>query len=471
MASNFLLAPLFTRFLSPVEYGLIALCSLFQNYLTIFLDVGLKGAFSRYYFRYFRKPAILKALFSTAIITVIVISGIVYGIMVVVGDALFAAVFKNELFTFQAYGHIVFALTVNALLNAIILTYYRNAEDIGRYAWVSLSTFFLMTIGAVIGVVVFRFGALGSMIGKATGVAIVITTFLVFFYKRNHASFSWRLLRPLLWYGYPLIPYALLNITIANLDRFFIERYFDLATLGQYTIAFLISTIPVIMLNAFQSSVNPAVMKALEVTKGNNYAEGYQEINSNFKLMMVVMVIMLWGMITFSGFFIMFYVGPQYRVVIEYLPILILAFIPLIYQNMFSILLFFHYQSKLLPIISLITLIGALASNFILIPILGIMGVAVAVVIKNLLFCMFTRWALVYKGFYNPTLFYLGRYHWLPVILASAALISLLLVHHFPAYYHLTNLLAGFIAGIFIFALFKTEFGRAIQFVRNRLNF
>lgn len=471
LASNFLLAPLFTRFLSPAEYGLIALATLFQNYLNIIIDLGLKGSFSRYYFRYFRRPAIVKALFSTTIFSIIGIALIIYLFFLIFGDALFSRVFKNDLFTFHRFGHFVFVLALSALLNAVILTYYRNEENLKKYGLISLSTFFMMAIGAVIGVVAFRYGALGNITGKMTGGMIVIVLFLLFFFSKNRLRFDRRLLWPLLKYGFPLIPYGVLNITISNLDRFFIERYFDLDVLGQYNIAFLISTIPFIMLNSFQSSVNPAVIKLLETTQESNRASNYREINNNFRIMLLFMGIMIWGMITFSGPFIRFYVGPEYREVIHYLPILILAFIPLIYQNMFSILLFFHYQSKLLPILSLGTLAGAVVLNFLLIPRFGIYGVALAVLGKNLLYALVTYAAVRMKGYYVREAFHLGKYQWLTVLLAVSAALSLGFIHLLPEYYHLVTLAVGGITGVFIFALFYKNVQQAVTFARNKIPF
>lgn len=471
LASNFLLAPLFTRFLSPAQYGLIALATLFQNYLNIILDVGLKGSFSRYYFRYFRKPVIVNVLFSTTVLSILGVALIVYGFFLLFGDWIFSLAFKNDEFTFQQFGHFVFLLSLSALFNAVILTYYRNKETLKRYALISLSTFFMMAAGAVIGVVAFKYGALGNIIGKMIGATLVIGTFFVFFFAKNRLRFNARLLWPLLKYGLPLIPYGLLNITINNIDRFFIERNFDLNTLGQYNIAFLISTIPFIMLNSFQSSVNPAVMKLLETSKESNRESNYREINNNFKVMLLFMGIMIWGMITFSGLFIRFYVGPEYRGIIQYLPILILAFIPMIYQNMFSILLFFNYQSKLLPLLSIGTLAGAIALNFVLIPLFGIYGVAFAVLGKNLLYAFVTYAAVRMKGYYIREAFDLGKYQWLTFLLAVAAALSLVCIHLLPDYYHLVTLATGGITGVFIFALFFKNFLQTIAAVREKLPF
>lgn len=470
LASNFLLAPLFTRFLSPVEYGLIALASLFQNYLNIIIDLGLKGSFSRYYFRYFKNKAIVKTLFSTAVISIVFSAGLVYLFFLLFGNSVFGLVFKNDLFTFERFGHIVFLLSLNALLNSVILTYFRNEEDLRGYALISLGTFFMMTIGAIVGVVIYRHGALGNVIGKMWGVTLVVSFFLILFFFRNGLRFDRRLLRPLLTYGFPLIPFGLLNITINNVDRFFIERYFDLNVLGQYNIAFLISTIPFIMLNSLQSSVNPSVMKLMETAKKGNQTDNYREINGNFKLIMLFMGAMLWCMTTFSGLFVRFYVGPEYRAIIEYLPLLILAFIPMIYQNMYSIPLFFNYQSKLLPYISIVTLAFAVLLNFLLIPWLGVYGVALAVLGKNVAFAAATFWAVKYKGFYEPEMFALGKYNMINLALGTAAILSLFLIPLFPKQYYLVTLGAGSLAGLFIFAVFKADLLKVVGFIKGKLN-
>ncbi len=469
LASNFLLAPLFTRYLSASEYGIIALATLFQQYATLIVDPGLKGSFSRYYYRYFRKPRLVDALFSTTVIGIVCSLVLTWVPFYFFGDRLFSLVFKSEAFTFDKYGNLALVLTFNAILNSVILTYFRNGERVRNYALISLSTFFLMALGSVIGVVTLKGGALGNLAGKVVGSAIVVYLFFLVWFFRNGIRFDVRLIKKMMVYGLPLIPYGILNITILNLDRFFIERYFDLSVLGQYNIAFLISTIPFILLNAYQSAVNPGIIKLLETTNRANEGVNVVEVNRNFRYLLLLMCSVLWCLVTFSGPFIRFYVGPEYRVIIGYLPILIIGFIPLVYQNIYSLPLFFNYQSKLLPLLSLATLAASVVFNFVLIEWLGIYGAAIAVLLKNFVFAYSTRFALQRKKLYTPALFALGKYNWMTLLIVLTGIAAVALVYYFPDHYTWTTLVAGVASGTVAVVIFGRELNTLLAVVKTKV--
>ena len=52
MASAFVLTPVYTKFLTTEEYGIISLSNVFQSYLAIFVAIGIDSAFTRFYFKY-----------------------------------------------------------------------------------------------------------------------------------------------------------------------------------------------------------------------------------------------------------------------------------------------------------------------------------------------------------------------------------------------------------------------------------
>lgn len=470
LASNFLLAPLFTRYLSAAEYGIIALATLFQQYAMLIVDPGLKGAFSRYYYRYFRYPKLVDALFSTTVVGIVAALALTLLVFNFFGDRIFLIVFKNNDFTFERYGNLVLLLTFNTVVNAVILTYYRNSERVKDYALVSLSTFFLMAIGSVIAVVALKGGAWGNIVGKLLGSAIVVYLFLAVWLFRKGLKFDLRLVKKLLVYGLPLIPYGILNTTILNLDRFFIERYFDLSVLGQYNIAFLISTIPSILLNAYQSAVNPGIIKLMETTNKNNTEANNREVNRNFQYLVMLMCSVLWVLITFSGPFVRFYVGPEYRVIIGYLPILIIGFMPLVYQNIFSLPLFFHYQSRLLPLLSLATLAGSVVFNFLLINWLGIYGAAIAVLLKNMLFAYSTMFALRARRLYTPAYFAMGKYNWLMMLVVLTGVAVVALVYYFPEHYTWTTVATGLATGTIAVIIFGSELRTIVTVVKSRIH-
>lgn len=453
LASNFLLAPFFTRVLSPKEYGLIALATIFQNYLSIFIDLGIKGAFSRYFYRYYKRRFAISLLLSTTLISVTIISIAFYGICLFFGDSLFTVFFENNEFTFKRFGHIVFALTFFTLINAIVLSYFRNGEDIKRFALVSLLTFFLMLAGSIVGVFIYKSGAVGSIGGKLVGLglALLVSFLYIFHFKLR---FSKKIFLKIIQYGLPLVPYALLTITINSLDRFFIERFFGLHLLGQYNVAFLISTIPFVLLNAFQSSVNPGIVKMLEEVKDYSNEEVIKKINESFTLMITFMLLIVAVMILASGIFIRYYVGQSYQDIVKYLPVLIVAILPLVYQNVYSIFLFQSYKSKVLPVVAFITLVEGVVFNIALLYWFGFFGIVVGVLIKNIFFAFNTFMAMKRFTNHSKNAISFRKLNFVSVYVIVTSVISSLLMYYLNYNPVLITLISGFVLFLFLVIVF-----------------
>jgi len=409
--SNFLLAPFFTRYLSPREYGILALAAVFQNFLTIFIELGMKQAFSRFFFRYHKKPKILNSLFLSIVILLISIAAFYFVILAFFGDWLLAHAFKSNDFTFSVIGKYVLFLTLSSIINALFLTYFRNGEKIGYFSVFSISTFLIMTSGAAFGVIALRAGALGSIVGKMVGAAAVTGVFLLVFIFRQErtACIMPGFYKRLYAFGLPFIPFALLETVIVSMDKFFVERFLGLSALGQYNVAFTVSMVPVIFMTALQSAVNPPVMKKLESLNDGNEKEVFAYVNSIFKLQVLVMSILVMASVTAVAPAVYVMLGRDYHAIVVYVPLLLVAVLPYVNRSIYNTVLAYKYDSKILPKISMLTL--PFSALFIagFIKIAGVVGVPIALFCKDILQNSFYRFILRKRGYNNSALFRYGK--------------------------------------------------------------
>lgn len=243
LAVNLLLAPVYSKYISPDEYGLVALATIFQGFLVVIISFGLDGAFSRLYFDYHEKDRLVKGLMSTTLLTIIGGSFFFWVVLYFSGDFVFDYFLNNKLFTYSKYGHIIFFTTFSTVIHSVFLSYYRNKENVLAYSLVSLSFFFTSVIGILIGIVYLRAEAMGNIAGRAVGTTLVATILLFIYFLRNKVQFKMEYLKSCLNYSLPLIPYLILLMAYNNIDKIMIERYFDLDTLGFYNFAFLVSSV------------------------------------------------------------------------------------------------------------------------------------------------------------------------------------------------------------------------------------
>jgi O-antigen/teichoic acid export membrane protein len=401
LASNFLIAPIFTRVLSREEYGLLALASVLQAYLSVFLDMGFRGAFSRFYFDYYKKERLVKSLYATVYITLIGVALFIGLVLWFTRDWLFCKLFENcEVFSFYPYGYIVWLSATLILLQTITLSLYRNKENLKAYTTIAVSSFLLMTAGSVVGVLYFKQGALGSLAGKLAGTAIVIVPYAVYYFWKHGIVYRITFVKPLLLYGLPLLPYAALGLVMDNLDKFFVERYLGMNLLGLYNVAFLIGSIPSVLLFAVQSTINPQVFKSL-TEQSRQYEESRNEsIAKLFKTLLIFMCLVVTGIIALIQPAVSIFLGKDFVESIVYIPLIAMVFLPRSLYVVYTIPLFYEKKSTLLPITNFVAVLVGIAAAIYLVPAYQLMGICVTLLAMKVAQLL-------------PTLYFLHRLNWL----------------------------------------------------------
>lgn len=400
MGINFLLSPLYSYILTPEQNALLGQAAIFQSLLFVFLTLSIDSAFSRYFFDYRKDEAKLKEYMSSIVIFIILISTIVFLIFYFFGDSMLYAIQKNNKFTYSKYGVWIFATTFSIVIQSIFLAYFRNREHIKGFAIISLSFFFLALAGTLTGLLVFKAGAYGSIVGRAVTFLFLAFLFLFIFFKRAGFFFNTSYLKESLQYSVPIVPYVILMSLFGNIDRLMVELYFTLADLGIYNFAFLMSGAVAVFITAGQNVVTPIVYKlwSEDVHDTNRLAQV-------FKWYHFVCAAALCLGLAIAVFFTELFIAPGYRSILNYIGPLFLAYIFRLYYIMFLDSLFYFKKTRWISLITLVSFIIGLLSNIILIPRLGILGISISVLIINLAQAIGAYlqiiWNKINRGFYS----------------------------------------------------------------------
>lgn len=377
MGINFLLAPLYTEYLPPEEYALIFLTSLLQGFLGIFIGLGLESAFSRYFFQYYKKKKLLLALLSTVLIAVLVIGTGIGIIMQLIGDPMMEVLIKNEQFSYSQYGFYGFLAAWATVIQGFFLAFYRNQERPIAFALTSLTFFGASVIGILTGVIYFEALAYGSVVGRASGNVLVVIVLVVMFWAKHPLVFRWSFIRMLLIYGLPVALYLLLMAAFNNVDRIMIDRFFEEAILGQYGFAFLLASTLSVLISSIFNALAPRVYKLL-TDDPTAYEGQIRHILQVFLLL--IMGFMVLGMALVWPFMKVF-IDESYHDCIPYTGLLFMAYLPYAYYVVYTLPIFYYKKIKLLPYVSLAALVVGITANLIFIPILGVWGVGVSLVL------------------------------------------------------------------------------------------
>jgi O-antigen/teichoic acid export membrane protein len=244
-----LLLPLYTRYLSPSDYGKVETLIALTTVVGIVLRFGIHSAFFRFYFDS-PDPAARRLVLRTSF-------WFTMGMATagLVGGLLLAAPISDVLFGTTDDAELVMAAFVGlwAGMNYEQLTSLFRVEE-RSVAFVTASlTNILLTIGATLLLVVaLDKGPIGVIVGNFTGTLIVYAVLVGYRREQLGLQFDRGLLREMNRFGVPLIPTALFLWVTNFSDRLFLVRLADTTEVGLYSVGVRIASAMVLLLTAFR---------------------------------------------------------------------------------------------------------------------------------------------------------------------------------------------------------------------------
>lgn len=249
-----LLLPIYTRYLTPSDYGTVETLIALTTVLVIVLRLGISTAFIRFYFDSkdpVRRRLVLRTSFWFTMTMATV--GLVLGLAL-------SPEIASGLFGSSGEALVVAAAFVGlwAQMNwEQMLALFRVEER--AVAFVSAT---LVNIGVTIAatltlVVALDKGALGVIVGNFTGTLVVYVLLLGYRREQLGLQVDRDLLRAMNRYGLPLVPSALMLWVTNFSDRFLLLKLADSAEVGLYSVGVRVASAMALLLTAFRMSWPP----------------------------------------------------------------------------------------------------------------------------------------------------------------------------------------------------------------------
>jgi O-antigen/teichoic acid export membrane protein len=244
-----LLLPLYTRYLSPADYGQVETLVALTTVLAIVLRMGIASAFFRFWFDA-KTPAEHRTVLRTSFWFTMAMATAGLAVLVALAGPV-----SDLLFGTDAAADLVIASGVAlwAGMNYEQLTsVFRVEQRPSAFVAASLANV-VLTIGATVTlVVVFEQGPLGVIVGNFTGTLLVYLALLGFRREQLGLELSRPLLREMNRFGLPLVPSALFLWATNFSDRFFLVSLTDTTEVGLYSVGVRIASAMVLLLTAFR---------------------------------------------------------------------------------------------------------------------------------------------------------------------------------------------------------------------------
>ena len=362
------LLPVYTSFLVPGSYGVVALLLATEAVMVILLRAGIQNAFFRFYYLTSdpieRRTVVRTSFWYTMIAATI---GLVLGL---VFAPEIAAVFKLK----PGQTNLVRAASVFLWcdMNYQQQTAVFRAEQRARsYAIASVSNVLITICATLLLVVAFHKGPLGLIVGNFTGTLCVYSVLLVYRLRLLGFEFDLRLYRAMEHFGLPLLPSALALWATRFSDRFFINHYLGQTEVGVYSFGVQIASALVLAITAFQLAW-PAFAYSIEDDDEARHTYAY--------VLTYFLYFMTWAAVALSLLapFLAHYLGSKasYHPGARFVPLL--AFGSVIFAG-YSVVVISIGRVRKTGANWIITGLGALANvglNIVLVPRVGAIGAA-----------------------------------------------------------------------------------------------
>ena len=384
-AVGFLLLPIYSRYLTPADYGVVSSMQVLISIFGILFTLAIDKSVYRLYFDY-KLEKDKKDFLGTITISLIIISIFSLSLLFVLKDVI-GLIFKSiEFSPFYIYA------ILTALANVFILIpkiYLQINEKADKYFYLSTLQF-LLTTGFVLWFVLGeKSGASGMLKGQLFGNLILLPFIFYIIYHIINFTYNFKMLKEILLYSLPVIP-ALLSSWILNLsDRVFIERYFDLNDVGIYSIGYKIAGLVLVVSGAFYQAYNPIFYKLAGST---NQEKAKKQLSKYNDIYIVALLLVVFFITLFSKEAIQLLLDKKYLDAYKIVPLIALSY--LFYQAG-GLLNFMMYQEKKTVQVMYMVICSAALNiflNFLLVPKYGAYGAAIATILTFMALFIANYW-------------------------------------------------------------------------------
>lgn len=240
---GFIILPIYTRYFSTIEYGVIDLVGTVLIIGTTFGLLQLETSLQRYYYEYSGLKK--RVLVSNVYMWIGGCSGLIGGVIF-----LFSSFISIKLFKTDQYANLIKLISIQiplANLSMLGLVLLRFEKENNKFLKVIITKVVLSLFFVYLFVVNLKLGLTGVFLAQI--LAIFLSTSLVTFYVKHYFvfSFSRRMSMQNLKYALPQFPARLGSMILGQANRFFMLGYLTLGAIGIYSVSMkLASTIQLV---------------------------------------------------------------------------------------------------------------------------------------------------------------------------------------------------------------------------------
>jgi O-antigen/teichoic acid export membrane protein len=378
---NVILLPLYTKILTPSDYGNIDMLYTVAAVVNLVLALEVTQAIARFLPDFKLQSERVESI-SSAYWFTLGVYAVFLVVMVTFQPVLHPLIFSSDT-SFDTYLAGLLAISAQGPFNYLtnLLKWSLKAK---QNAAVNLLTSIIILSISIPTVLFFNWGITGIFVGSFVGNTI---GGLLSWYIMRHdikMTFSWSRLKHLLRYSSPLVISGAAIFVSLYTDRVLLKYFHDTATVGLYGIAYRFASIVHLFLFGLQSGITPLILTQYQSP------ETPAKIEQLFRYYLLLMAITVLGLMLFSKEILVLFTAPEYYAAYSSMALLALA---LFLSNSYFLApgLNIERKTKLMAIVSISSALLNFILNLLVIPAYSTVGAAFATAIAGglVLVCYF----------------------------------------------------------------------------------
>ena len=321
VTSNFaaiFLVPIYTRVLTPEDYGVIAILRTVMGISIVVFNLGMGSAIFWAYFKA-ESDEEKKEVAGTALIFQTLYPLLLTTILIIISPFFNGLIFEPRQ-PFIFFTVVFFTVFFQAGI-AIPLAILRANQQPTRYVLVTLCNLILTIFLSVVLVVFLKWGVLGVILASLISSSVVYFVSLLFTLKNIIWRFSAHWFKEMLTFGLPMVPAGLSLWILNSSDRYFLNYFGDIADVGIYNVGYRLGSIIILFVGAIQLAYAPFVFS---VFKRSDAKDIYRRFASYYLLILFFVGLLV---AIFSREAVLLLTGPKFHEAYKVVPFITFSYV------------------------------------------------------------------------------------------------------------------------------------------------
>jgi len=376
---SFFLIPLYTAYLTPEDYGILATVNIIGSIVLIICLMSFDGAFARYYYDYKENENTLKKYLGSLTIYILLFNLLIMSLLIIGKKIIFIPFLPKTEVNLYSYIILQLGIVYFSFVTILLLTFYQVQEKPIKYVILSLGQFFL-SIGIIIYfVVVKKMGAYGSLLGNLLSTIFFFFISMSLFWKHIRINLYFPFIKNAYRFGIPVSIHLLCSWLLGYSDRLILLKYVSLSELGIYYFALQIALVMYFVIESINLAWVPFFFDTIK-----NRKDALSVLSKIIHYYYVgIFVIALAGILFYKEILTLF-ANERYYSSFGYIPFLILSYLFTSFYFMNINTLYYFKKTKIIPLITLSAALVKIILSFLLIPNFSLWGAVFSTIIATI---------------------------------------------------------------------------------------